>query len=517
MKIAYFLDFPGGIGGAGKVLLTQAYIMSKRGNEVFVVIPNDENGGHAHELDEISEKYALRTITAFYPVAATLEEIDIMASLESYDAILQLLLKEKVGLIHSTQINVAVELASRKLGIPHLMNIYQTDPETFDIHWLDIYPHYHSADSEFFCKRWGEGLHIPSKCIRVAYESGCRRTKAKEGGMSFPLQVISIGILTDRKNQLEIIKFIWKCKQSGLRVALIILGNHDTSYGEECKRFVEKYHLEKEIAFKGVVLNIEDYLAQSDLMIVPSTVESYPGVIVESMANRTPVIATPIAGIPELLKDGYNGFLTKGFTYEDIHETFERFLSYKEDGKIQDIVDHAYQTYQENHSYEAAGAGLESYYGWILTNYDKQSPCMQMDEVKHIFDKFMKEKRWKEASRDARRDLWFLYHLDKEFSTGRPKKITIWGAGLFGKIAFGWLDILGLQDRFVGFLDTYKTGTYLDYPILENKERTVRDCDVTLVAVGDTGGCLEIMKYLEKFGKKKNIDYFTVSHATMRI
>ena len=397
MKIAYFLDFPGCIGGASKVLLTQAYIMSQKGHQVIVILPEDENGKHAYEFDEISKLYHLNVTTAAYPVATTLEAIDIIGSLECCDEMMHLLSKEGVDLIHSTQINVAVELASRELGIPHLMNIYPTEPEAFDIKWLDVYPHYHSADSDFFCKRWRDGLQIPSRCIRVAYKNNSKRLNKEIKEISFPIRVISIGVLAEHKNQLEIIKFVWECKKKGIEIALTILGKDDTLYGQKCKEFVKQNHLERKITFQGIVLNIEDYFEQSDLMILSSVVESYPGVIVESMANKVPVIATPVAGIPELLQDGYNSFLTKGCSCEDIYEAFERFWLSTKESRMQDIINHAYETYEQNHSYEVVGTQLEAYYDWILKKHKMQAPYCQIDNIKNIWKSFIKEKNLKQA------------------------------------------------------------------------------------------------------------------------
>ena len=517
MKIAYFLDFPGCIGGASKVLLTQAYIMNKRGWEVVVVIPNDENGKHAPEFDEISKSYSIKLVTLGYSVATSLEGIEILTALGDYNKIFRLLIREQVDLIHSTQLNIAVELVARKLGIPHLMNIYPTEWSAFNMKWLDVYPHYHSADSDFSCKRWGKGLHIPSTCIRVAYQNNYLKIKKKVDGNFSALKVIAIGVLTEYKNQLEIIKFILQCKKNGLQVVLTILGKNDTPYGERCKEFVEINDLKNEVIFEGVVLNIEDYFAQSDVMILASTVESYPGVVVESMANKVPVIASPVGGIPELLRDCYNGFLAKGCSSEAIEEAFNHFLQYKEEDRIQEIVDHAYETYQHNHSFEVVGIQLEFYYEWILKNYDKKVSWLQIEKVKEIFTEFINKYHMERESLFTRNNLWFLYHLSERFNSMKPKKIVIWGAGLWGETALRWLEILDYDKQFIGFIDTYKEGEYLGYPIFEASEAINRGCDVILLAIGNINSCLSIMECLEKYGKRKNIDYFTLLHDPIRV
>jgi glycosyltransferase involved in cell wall biosynthesis len=514
-KIIYFLDFPFCIGGSNKVLLTQAYIMSQRGYKVVVVIPNDENGMHTPEYDKICQSYGLCTKTTKYSISASMEGIDIVDVWEHYEEIFQLLRKEKADLIHSTQINITVELASRELKIPHIMNIYQTDLETFNIKWMNVYPSYHSADSQLFSNRWGQGLGIPSRCIRVAYENNCKKIFNKIEHKT--LKILSIGILTERKNQLEIIKFILLCKKNHIQVSLTILGNSNTPYGKLCKDFVRINDLEDYVFFPGFISNIEEYFAQADLMILASKVESYPGVIVESMANKVPVLSTPVAGVPELLEDEYNGFLTKGFYSDDIYKSFMYYLIYKNNGEIENIINQAYKTYLQYHSYKAVGDELEEYYNWILGNYLNKSNHISIENLERIFKIFAKEKTLDCMSFYTKKNIWFLYHLSKEINQKENKKIGIWGAGNFGEIALEWIEILGYINCFIGFIDTYKEGEYLDYPIVRPDKRIIETCDIILLAIGDENNCIKIMRYLEGFGKKRNKDYFMVVNAPIRI
>lgn len=514
MKIAYFLDFPHNVGGSNKVLLTQAYIMRKRGHRVVVVIPDDENG-HALEYDKICKNYKLTAITAKFSISTCMECIDIVSVFDHYDEIFRLLKKENVDLIHSTQLNITVEMVSRELQIPHLMNIYQTDIEMFNIKWLNLYPHYHSADSKLFSKRWEEGLDIVSRCIRVAYE--VKEKKISNRIENAPLKFLSIGALTKRKNQLEIIKFVLICKQNGIKVRLILLGNNNTSYGEECKQFVKKNNLENEIIFQGFVSDVEHYLLQADLMILASTVESFPSVIVESMANRIPVLSSPVAGIPELLQDEYNAFLTTGTCAQDIYISFKRFMIYKNNGKIQNIINHAYETYTQNHTYKIVGENLEKYYNWILNDFSNSYQQIKLEDAKTIFKNFVSKDSLKNTKIYSEDNLWFFAHFQEKIKLKSPKKVAIWGAGNYGKLALKWIKILNYEDRFIGFIDTYKEGKYFGYSIVKAEKQIIISCDVIILAIGDINDCLEIMNNLDNYGKIRNEDYFLILNGSNRI
>lgn len=516
MEILCFLDFPHIVGGSNKTLLKQAHIMSKRGHKAIIVIPNDANGKHASEYDILCNTYGLCAVTAVFPMATCMERIDILHSIEQYEEIYELIKKEKPDLICSTQINVTVEMAARELRIPHLMNIYQAEEESFRISWMDVYPHYHSVDSELFSRIWGKGLGIPSKCIRTAYENDNETVMVVKKN-DILLHILTIGVICERKNQLEIIKFILKCKKNGIKLSLTLLGYDKSVYSEVCKKFIKENNLENEVIFKGFVLDVDKCLSESDLMICASKVESYPGVIIESISKKVPVLSTPVAGVPELMEDEYNCFLTHGYGCDDIYEAFQRYLSYKKKGKIQDIVDNAYRTYKDNHSYEAVGAELEKYYEWILSDFDAQNKYMRIKEVKEKFSKFLTDKNMYNADDFIKDNIWFLYHINEKMKQRNTKKIIVWGAGFYGKCALEWISFLGYEKQFIGFVDSKKEGEYLGCPILDDKEQAINDCDMIFIAVADIDARLEIINYVERFGRKRNEDYFTILNDTFRI
>ena len=50
-------------------------------------------------------------------------------------------------------------------------------------------------------------------------------------------------------------------------------------------------------------------MADTDVFVMPSVLEGQPLGLVEAMAHQCPIIATPVGGIPELIRDGENGLL----------------------------------------------------------------------------------------------------------------------------------------------------------------------------------------------------------------
>ena len=54
---------------------------------------------------------------------------------------------------------------------------------------------------------------------------------------------------------------------------------------------------------------IRGYYEEADVFVLPSFAEGVPVVLMEAMALELPVVATRIAGIPELVEDGISGFV----------------------------------------------------------------------------------------------------------------------------------------------------------------------------------------------------------------
>jgi glycosyltransferase involved in cell wall biosynthesis len=63
------------------------------------------------------------------------------------------------------------------------------------------------------------------------------------------------------------------------------------------------------VDFVGKQENVNELLALSDLMLMPSEMESFGLAALEAMACRVPAVATRVGGVPELIDDGSNGLL----------------------------------------------------------------------------------------------------------------------------------------------------------------------------------------------------------------
>lgn len=77
----------------------------------------------------------------------------------------------------------------------------------------------------------------------------------------------------------------------------------------EIQRYVKEQHSEASVIFAGFQRDIPECLALLDIFLLPSLWEGLPTAMLEAMAIKRPVIATPVGGIPEILTDGETGLL----------------------------------------------------------------------------------------------------------------------------------------------------------------------------------------------------------------
>ncbi len=81
----------------------------------------------------------------------------------------------------------------------------------------------------------------------------------------------------------------------------------------------KKYSLEN-VVFEGFRDNIGDYLSLFDIFLFPSLNEGLGSVLLDAMYFKRPIIATKVGGIPDIIKDGYNGILINPYNSNEISD-----------------------------------------------------------------------------------------------------------------------------------------------------------------------------------------------------
>ena len=113
---------------------------------------------------------------------------------------------------------------------------------------------------------------------------------------------------------------------------LLICGHGTIAEIDSVKKLQQELGLKKNVHLMGFRDDATSLIAGSDLLVVPSQeYESFGYTSVEAMANKVPVIATNIGGIPEVVVNGYGG---QCLDSRDVELFAQYIIQYLEDGAL---------------------------------------------------------------------------------------------------------------------------------------------------------------------------------------
>ena len=268
------------------------------------------------------------------------------------------LIKNKVGLLHN---HIAMNSGTVAMLAAELSDI----PYSLTVHG----PH------EFFdAEHWALGTKIEksaltvcishfgkSQCMLFSPRSAWSRLKvvhcalddvflqATATALPDVARFIYVGRLDPEKGFLVLLQAAEKLKQQGCIFEILVVG--DGAVRKECEANTEQLRLRNEIKFLGWQSSeeVQCIINKCQVMVLPSFAEGLPVVLMESLALQRPVIATQIAGIPELIQNRVNGWLVPpsdvdGLAkamYSALNETPERLSRMGMNGRQKVIENHS--------------------------------------------------------------------------------------------------------------------------------------------------------------------------------
>lgn len=123
------------------------------------------------------------------------------------------------------------------------------------------------------------------------------------------LRLIAVGRLSPEKGQTGLLDALAMVRARGIAATLMLVGDgpEEASLREHARRIGMEAH----VNFVGRLDERATLsaIAAADILVLPSFMEGLPVVLMEAMALRVPVVATRVAGIPELVRQGESGLL----------------------------------------------------------------------------------------------------------------------------------------------------------------------------------------------------------------
>lgn len=142
-----------------------------------------------------------------------------------------------------------------------------------------------------------------------------------------------VGRLVEGKGLEDLFEAIKVLKNQHLELgtwSLVIYGAGPLE--SKLKKMAENLNITDKIEWRGFApySGVPEALSQIDIFVHPSWHEGFGRSIMEALAMEKAVVATRVGGIPDLIKDGENGFLVEPHNPEELAEKIKILMENKE-------------------------------------------------------------------------------------------------------------------------------------------------------------------------------------------
>lgn len=139
--------------------------------------------------------------------------------------------------------------------------------------------------------------------------------------------------ITQQKDPFTMVRAMKIIAQKGKNIKLLVVGEGDLK--AQTVALAKKLKVDDQIIFQPFRKDVPDLLNAIDIYCLPSLWEGFPIGIIEAMAMKKPVVASPVDGNIELIKDGVTGLICP---QEDPEKLAERLIFLHRNKKSRDAL-----------------------------------------------------------------------------------------------------------------------------------------------------------------------------------
>jgi teichuronic acid biosynthesis glycosyltransferase TuaC len=149
--------------------------------------------------------------------------------------------------------------------------------------------------------------------VRIYFQRDRDAMRRKHGIPSDQLMLLSAGYLIERKGHHRVITALAALRRDGLPAGLWIVGTagREGRYEKKIRDLVIELGLSEDVHFVGGVPPevLGEYMSAADVFCLASSREGWPNVVHEALGCGTPVVATDVGGVPDLIPSQEHGFV----------------------------------------------------------------------------------------------------------------------------------------------------------------------------------------------------------------
>ncbi|OUM22788.1 glycosyltransferase family 4 protein [Pseudomonas putida] len=174
-------------------------------------------------------------------------------------------------------------------------------------------------------------------------------------------RLVCVGRLCEQKGQLLLLEAAHQLAAQSIAFELVLAG--DGEMREQIEALITRHGLQQQVRITGWISSaqVREEMLAARALVLPSFAEGLPVVIMEAMALRRPVLTTYVAGIPELVRPGENGWLFPAGAVEELAQAMAECLAQPAE-VLQRMGEAAYQRVLQRHDIDTEAAKLAGYF-----------------------------------------------------------------------------------------------------------------------------------------------------------
>ena len=362
-------------GGSGAVATNLGLELAERGHEVhFISYDQPFRLAHFHErifFHEVEMEdyplfkhppYALALAVALHD-AVRKHELD--------------LVHVHYAIPHATSAWVACEMLKGERDLKIVTTLHGTDITLVGLHpsfqaitqFSILRSHGLTAVSDFLKRETVRDFSVPESRIEVVpnfvdtriYRPGlepCHRATLAPDGEKIVMHISNFRPVKRVEDVVEIFARVL----GEIPSRLVLVGDGPDLPRARVK--VEELGIRDRVVFLGEYTPVQELLSCSDLFLLPSMSESFGLAALEAMACGSPVVASRVGGLPEVIMDGETGYLCEAGDIDEMAAASIKILS---DDKHRKELSDAGRAFAVKHfSSECIVPQYEEYYRRIL-------------------------------------------------------------------------------------------------------------------------------------------------------
>jgi glycosyltransferase involved in cell wall biosynthesis len=134
-----------------------------------------------------------------------------------------------------------------------------------------------------------------------------------------------IGRMTAVKRTDDVLHAFRQLQADGVDACLCLVG--DGADRDTVERRAHELGVMRRCLFLGYQDDVAPFYAAFDAFLLPSASEGTPVTAIEALASGRPVVATRVGGLPDVVRDGLDGFLVEPGAVNDLAERLHRLAS----------------------------------------------------------------------------------------------------------------------------------------------------------------------------------------------